>query len=154
MTQEISLPAHAIIAIRETIATAEMPAFFDRVYTRLGDVLAASGAHPAGPARAYYHTPLTDTVDVSAAFPLPAEQVAAVEAEAPDLVHHLPDVTALTMRHHGAYDSLGNTWQELVEAATATGREMGPLCWEEYVTEPSPEADPADMITDLYVTLA
>lgn len=154
MTREITVPAHAFIASRETVATDELPAYFDRTYPLLIDVLAAVGAHPAGPARAYYFSPLTDTVDLAAAFPLHPEQVAAVEAAHPELVHHVPECRAFTTRHHGSYDKLGETWQELTEAVRESGRQAGPVYWETYVTEPSPEADPADMITDLYVTLA
>lgn len=154
MTREITVPAHAFIASRETVSVDELPAFFDRAYPLLIDALQAVGAHPAGPARAYYFSPLTETVDIAAAFPLHPEQVAAVEASHPQLVHHVPECEAFTTRHHGSYDTLGRTWQELTEAARESGRPAGPVCWETYVTEPSPEADPADMITDLYVTLA
>ncbi|MDO5669500.1 MAG: GyrI-like domain-containing protein [Corynebacterium sp.] len=154
MTLEITVAAHAFIALRETVSTDGLPAFFDRAYPRLVDVLAAVGAYPAGPARAYYFSPLTETVDIAAAFPLHPEQVAAVEAAYPELVHHVPECEAFTTRHHGSYDMLGRSWQELMEAVRESGRPAGAVCWETYVTEPTPEAAPADMITDLYVTLA
>ena len=144
------LPAHSFIGSRETIPASGIPDYFDRAYGRLAGLLAELGTFPAGPPRAYYFSPVADTVDLAGGFPLAPEQVALVEAAHPELVHHFPACTVLTVRHHGSYDTLHRTWQELVEAAPATG----PVFWEEYLTEPSPEADPADMITDLYVTLA
>lgn len=154
MTHETTVPAHSFLAVRETISTAAMTDWFDRTFNRLGRVLQEVGVRPAGPARAYYFSPLSDSVDIAAGFPLFPEHVAAVEAAQPELVHHLPECTVMTTRHHGSYETLGQTWQELTDHVRSSGRPTGPVFWEEYVTEPSPQADPADMVTDLYVTLA
>ncbi|GAB3706106.1 hypothetical protein [Corynebacterium nasicanis] len=154
MSPEISVPAHAFLAPREVIPTSDMHAYFDRAFRRAADVLAELGLHPAGPARAYYYSGLGETVDLAGGFPLAPEQVAAVETAHPELVHHVPASAAMTARHVGSYDTLGQSWQELTESVRRSGRPTGAVFWEEYVTMPTPEADPADMITDLYVTLA
>ncbi|QGU04816.1 hypothetical protein [Corynebacterium comes] len=155
MTREriITVPAHTLVASRETIPADNMQGYFDRAFTRSIEAIQSVGASPAGPARAYYFSPLTDVVDLAGGFPLAEEYVEAVEAAFPDLVHRIPEFRVITGRHRGPYDQLGVTWQELIEHIRDLGQQTGPVFWEEYITMPTPDADPADMITDLYATL-
>lgn len=156
MTREpvVTVPAHVIVASRETVPTDQLQQYFDRAFTRSIEAIQSVGATPAGSARAYYFSPLTEVVDLAGGFPLAEEHAEAVAAAFPDLVHRIPEFRVIVGRHHGPYDQLGATWQEHTEYVRRLGHQTGPVFWEEYVTMPTPEADPADMITDLYVTLA
>jgi len=147
-------PAHIIVASREIVPLNRLQEYFDRAFTRAFEAVQSAGAQPAGPPRAYYFSPLTDVVDLAAGFPVAEEHAAAVEAAFPDLVHRIPESRVAVARHRGPYDQLGATWQEHTENVRQLGLQTGPVFWEEYVTMPTPEAVPADMITDLYVTLA
>lgn len=149
-----TVPAHVLVASRETIPTATMTDYFDGAFTRALEAVRSVGAEPAGPARAYYFSPLTDVVDIAGGFPVAGEHVAALAAAHPELVHRIPEHEAIIRRHTGSYDGLAGAWQELIEHVHTLGRPIGPVFWEEYVTMPTPEMDPAELITDLYVTLA
>ena len=50
----------------------------------------------------------------------------------------------------GPYDTLGQSWGRLAAAATAQGFVPGPFC-EVYVSDPTPETDPATLRTDLFL---
>jgi effector-binding domain-containing protein len=153
MTDHTTVPAHILVASREIIPTDTMTGYFDRSFTRALEAIRSVGAEPAGPARAYYFSPLTDVVDLAGGFPVAEEHGEAVAAAHPDLVHRIPEYEVIIQRHTGPYDRLAAAWQELTEHVRSLGRPTGPVFWEEYVTMPTPEADPAEMITDLYVTL-
>lgn len=150
----VTVPAHVLVAGREIIPTDSMAGYFDGAFSRALAAIRSVGAEPAGPARAYYFSALTDVVDIAGGFPLAEEHAAALAATHPDLVHRIPEHEALVRRHTGSYDGLGAAWQELSDHLRSLGRPTGPVCWEEYVTMPTPEADPTEMITDLYATLA
>lgn len=154
MTDPSTVPAHVLVATRETIPTDNMTGYFDRAFTRAIEVIQSVGAQPAGPARAYYFSPLTDVVDLAGGFPVAEEHIAALGETHPEMVHRIPESEVATQRHTGPYDQLGAAWQELIDHVHSLGWSTGPVFWEEYVTIPSPEADPAEMITDLYLTLA
>lgn len=154
----VTVPAHHVLASRETISADAMTDYFDRAFTRAARTLAAAGLPPTGAARAYYFSPPTNTVDLAGGFVVPRDGVDAVtRAIGPDsglALHHIPESRALLTSHHGGYDGLPQAWQELVDHAHARGEELSAPCWEEYVTMPTPEADPLDMVTDLYQPLA
>lgn len=151
--REITVPAHTIIASRETIPTSEMRGYFDRAFGQAAGALAEAGVRPVGAARAYYFSDLAETVDLAGGFPVPADAVDALEESVPELLHHVPESRVITTRHLGSYDSLAATWQETVEHVRDLGLETGLVFWEEYVTMPTPEADPAEMITDIFITV-
>lgn len=148
-----TVPAHVLVASRKTIPTDNMTGYFDGAFTRALEAIRSVGAEPAGPARAYYFSPLTDVVDIAGGFPLAEEYAEALATVQPDLVHRIPEHEALVRRHTGSYDGLAAAWQELSDHVRSLSRPTGPVFWEEYVTMPTPEGNPAELITDLYATL-
>ncbi|WIM69921.1 GyrI-like domain-containing protein [Corynebacterium suedekumii] len=153
----VTVPAHHVLASRETISADAMVDYFDRAFTQAARTLAAAGLRPTGAARAYYFSPPTDTVDLAGGFVVPGDGLDAVtraiDPASGLAVHLIPESRAMVTSHHGGYDGLPQAWQELVDHAHAQGEELSAPCWEEYVTMPTPEADPADMVTDLYQPL-
>lgn len=53
------------------------------------------------------------------------------------------------MVHFGAFDELGASWERLRSWIGEHGLTPGPVMWEFYLTEPSPEMDPRDLRTEL-----
>jgi effector-binding domain-containing protein len=53
----------------------------------------------------------------------------------------------------GGFDGLGGAWQTLVAALESQGETPAVPFWEVYVTEPSPDMDPAELRTDLFTAL-
>lgn len=57
------------------------------------------------------------------------------------------------MVHHGGYDGLDASWDRLQRWVAEQGLTPASGFWEVYLTEPTPEGDPADNRTALYVPL-
>lgn len=66
----------------------------------------------------------------------------------------LPGGSIATMSHVGSYDRLGEAWGAFLEAVESSDRTAGLPFWEIYLTEPTPEADPESMRTELVMVLA
>ncbi|WP_192796673.1 GyrI-like domain-containing protein [Serinicoccus kebangsaanensis] len=131
------------------VPVADVRTFFDSGFGTLADALQQQGAEPTGPAFARYAREPGDTMDVEVGFPVGP----AVEATDAVQVTELPGGPAARLVHEGAYDDLGTSWERLVSWARDQG--ATPLGWfyEEYLTEPTPGADPADMRTRLTLPL-
>jgi effector-binding domain-containing protein len=115
-----------------------------------GVLSAQGGADITGPAFALYHGQPGETADLEVGFPT-AEAVRPdgdVEAGA------LPAGRVARLVHAGGYDELGASWQRLGAWIVERGHRPGPVMWEVYVTEPSPDMDPADLRTELVWPLA
>ena len=153
--------------LRERVSMTELPGFYDRAFSAVGQALEVGGVQPAGPAFGYYLTAPTDTFELEAGFPLdaplnaPAAEGGAVVAADGAVVaagggvvaSELPAGLVAHATHAGGYDTLGASWQALTEWVQEQGRTAGPRMWEVYVTQPTPEADPATLRTDLFLTL-
>ena len=62
----------------------------------------------------------------------------------------LPAGQVAATSHLGSYDGLGEAWQEFMGEIGSLGRAPASPFWESYVTEPSPDIDPATLRTDLF----
>jgi effector-binding domain-containing protein len=128
-----------------TVPVAELADFFDRSFSTLAGVVSSQGVAITGPAFALYHGVPTETADLEVGFPTdrPVEAADGVEAGS------LPGGRVARLVHQGSYEQLGSSWARLGswigEQALTPGGDM----WEVYVTEPSPDMDPADLRTEL-----
>ena len=61
----------------------------------------------------------------------------------------MPATQVATVSHLGGYDGLGDAWGRLMQQVAADGHQPALPFWEVYVTEPSPDLDPATLRTDL-----
>lgn len=77
--------------------------------------------------------------------PDPVEGIVVVSAQA------VP--TAVTS-YIGPYEGLGEEWGRMMGEIAARGLAPGMPCWESYVTDPTPDTDPATLRTDLYCLVA
>ena len=57
------------------------------------------------------------------------------------------------MVHEGGYDSLGESWGRLQDWVARQGLQTAGDLWEVYLTEPTPDGDPAANRTALYLPL-
>lgn len=153
-------PAVPTAVVQATdVPMATIAGLFDAVFGKIFPVAFEQGLTPAGPAFALY-TRLTDgpdaAADVEIGFPLDGpllEQVHddAVEIDGLRLVASvIPAGEVAVTTHLGGFDGLGRAWGEFFGEIGAMGRAPGIPFWESYVTEPSPDMDPADLRTDLY----
>jgi effector-binding domain-containing protein len=141
------LDEQATAVIRGRVPMEQLADFFDRSFGQLAATISAQGIEIAGPAFALYQAPPSDVADIEVGFP-----VAGTVTDDGDVVaSSLPGGPAATLVHAGSYDTLGASWQRLFEWATDAFFEPAGPVWEVYVTEPSPDMDPADLRTMLYL---
>lgn len=156
----IDAPAVPTAVVRsQGVAMASIAGLFDATFGSAFPELFARGVAPAGTPFALY-TRLTEgpdaVADVEIGFPLSAplaEKLGESALDAGDLrieASELPAGEIAVVSHVGGYDGLGEAWGRLMGEIGGMGRSPGLPFWECYVTEPSPDMDPATLRTDLY----
>jgi effector-binding domain-containing protein len=131
--------------IRDVVPIDELPAFFDRAFSTLAERISAQGIAITGPAFSLYHDHPSDTADVEVGFPTDRtiDPSGGVEPGS------LPGGHVARVVHEGGYDELAAAWDRLGEWMSDHGLSFRMPFWEVYLTEPSPEMDPADLRTQL-----
>jgi len=136
--------------IAGVVDAAELPAFFDRSFATLPAVLAGQGVRPVGAAFARHERPVSDTADLEVGFPVDRP----VSAQDGVRASTLPAGRVARYVHEGGFEGLPDAWQRLAEWIDARGLTPESGMWEVYLTEPSPDMDPADLRTELNWPLA
>ncbi|MBG6084656.1 GyrI-like domain-containing protein [Zhihengliuella flava] len=150
----VQVSAARTAVVRGTdVPFAELTAFYDAAFAALGEVLNAEGLSPVGPAFALMTREPSESMDFEVGFaidhPLEGSRTSAAGTVVEPSV--LPEGTTAVASHLGAYDALGDAWGGLMTWIGEHGYSPQLPFWEVYVTEPSPEADPESMRTDLFV---
>lgn len=138
-------PAPTAVIHGRDIPVAELPQFFDTAFSTLAATLAGQAVPIAGAAFASYDGPLGATASPTVGFPTVGE----VTPEGEVAAGTLPGGRVARAVHRGSYADLGESWEELRLWILGQGLEVGDALWEVYITEPNPEMDPADLITEL-----
>ncbi|MDJ1371483.1 GyrI-like domain-containing protein [Gulosibacter molinativorax] len=149
----IDFPGSPTAVVRsEAQPTNSMAPLMDSSFTALGSAIQSGVFTPTGPAFSRYDTEFGATVDVEVGFAV-AESLAAehVVGDVTIIPSELPAGKLAITKYQGRYDGLGDAWGEFLEAVKAEGYELLMPYWEAYDTEPTPEMDPADLITGLAV---
>ncbi|GAB3653830.1 GyrI-like domain-containing protein [Zhihengliuella somnathii] len=135
---------------------AELSGFYDGAFAALAEVLETEGLSPVGPAFGLMTRQPTESMDLEVGFAIdhplegPRTSASGVTVEPSTL----PEGTTAVASHLGAYDALGEAWGAFMTWIGEQGYSPQLPFWEVYVTEPSPEADPESMRTDLFVPVA
>jgi effector-binding domain-containing protein len=144
-----TIPEADTAVVRAVVPTGELPSFFDRSFSALGAAMTQLGATPSGPAFAYYLRPPEVTSELEVGFPVDG----AVERSGDVVPSRLPGGRVATVVHQGGYHGLGESWRRLQEWVAQQGLTTAPGFWEVYLTEPTPDGDPAANRTALYLPL-
>ncbi|TCW24415.1 GyrI-like domain-containing protein [Dietzia cinnamea] len=141
------------------VPMSELTGVFDSVFGTVLPRAFEAGLAPAGPPIALYTAAVEgpdSVVDLEIGFPLRAplaEQVGTdpIEVDGRRIVaSELPAGEIAVISHVGSYDDLGRAWGDFMGEIAGMGRASGLPFWESYVTEPSPDMDPATLRTDLF----
>jgi effector-binding domain-containing protein len=146
----IDIAPTSTAVIRDTVPVTALADFFDRSFATLATVISSQGATIVGPAFARYHGPPDDTANLEVGFPTSQDVEPADGVEAGSL----PGCRAARLVHEGSYEQLGSSWELLAQWMRDQGLEPADSFWEVYVTEPSPEMDPAELRTELIWPIA
>jgi effector-binding domain-containing protein len=135
--------------VRGVVPSSDLADFFDRSFSVLSAALAELGTTPSGPAFAYYARPPEATSELEVGFPVGGP----VQPRGEVVPSRLPGGRVATLVHQGGYDGLGESWGRLQKWVAQQGLTPAPGLWEVYLTEPTPDGDPADNRTALYLPL-
>ncbi|GAA1871504.1 GyrI-like domain-containing protein [Pseudonocardia ailaonensis] len=141
----ITTTATPTAVVREVVAMSELAPFYDRAFSVLPTTVAGQGVAITGPAFGHYFGMPGETVDLAAGFPTDRP----VTPEGDVVAGELPAGRVARLVHAGSFDGLGEAWQALGAWIAEQGLTPGGEFWEVYVTEPSPDMDPADLRTEL-----
>lgn len=144
-------PTRTVAVVRREVRMDELTAFYDTAYGEVQRAVAEAGGQVVGTAIGWYHGMPTDTVDVAAGFPVEGLDAGPLAGRVE--VVELPGGRALVALFVGPYDGLGAAWQEVEERRAQDGTDGRGDFWEEYVTDPSPDDDPAANETLLVLPL-
>lgn len=134
---------------------AELETLFDQTFSGLFPALAEADVAPVGPAFALYTRQPTDTVDMQVGIPVSKGLAQALDL-GNDLLAipaELPGGSVAARSYFGAYDGLGAAWNSLSNEVLEAGYQPGLPFFEVYVSEPTPDSDPATLRTDLFIHL-
>lgn len=161
-TQFEKIQAHDIVGIRVIISPEEMAELFDRGFSEIVKMLKEEGIVPAGAARAYYFGEISDTIDILIGFPVTAAHADALRRGALSqsggdiddvALHHFRQMKTIHRRHCGAFDELGQTWNDILTVVEESGCTLPAISvgWEEFVDEKTRPQVSEDVTTDVFV---
>ncbi|GAA4984605.1 GyrI-like domain-containing protein [Kitasatospora paranensis] len=129
--------------VRGVVPMSDLRDFFDTSFGALARTVQAQRITLLSPAFGLYRGTPGATVDLEVGFVTDGE----VRPEAGVVVGSLPGGRAARLTHAGSFDGLGASWERLRSWLQAQGLRAGEDRWETYVTQPSPDMDPADLRT-------
>ena len=141
----VDVPAATTAIIRGVVPLSELRDFYDRSFSQLAATTGTQGVEIVGPTFGLYHGQPTESADLEVGFVTSTAVTPAGDVEAGSL----PGGRVARLVHRGSYDGLGTSWERLRSWMEDRGLTLGPVFWEVYVTEPSPDMDPADLRTEL-----
>lgn len=135
---------------------AKMSEAMDGASSALFPVLASQGLQPVGPMFSLYERMPGEHATFEVGIPVDRPLTTPVTTPSGAMLENsvLPGGSIATMSHVGSYDRLGEAWGAFLEAVESSDRTAGLPFWEIYLTEPTPEADPESMRTELVMVLA
>lgn len=146
----VTLEPATVAVLRETIPMTAMSDFFGRAFSGAAEALGRQGIAPAGPPLGIYYGMPTDTVDVAAGFPF----VGTFADDGAVTAVTLPAGRAVQLMHQGSYDTLTDSYGRLMAWLAEQALTPGPVMWESYLTEPTPDGDQSEMLTLIVWPLA
>ena len=111
----------------------------------LGEAIAAQGVTVTGPAFRLYRGIPGQTMDLEVGFPTDRP----IEPDGSAEPGERPGGRVARVIHAGPFDGLTGAWQALGARIAEQGLTPADTFWEIYLTEPSPDMDPADLRTEL-----
>lgn len=117
-----------------------------REMQRVFGLVCGIGVACVGAPVVFYHRFDEESVDMDVAVPVDRafEAVDGVRATS------LPEGEAAVIAHVGPYEGISAAWEVLRAWVREHGYVYEAPCWEEYLTDPAAEPDPAKWVTRLY----
>ncbi len=139
----VEMESQEAIAVRGDVPMAELPAFFERAFTASAEAAHVAGVEIVGPPFGFYPEMPAETVAVEAGFPVSAR--VDLEGEAHSLT--LPAGRAVQVMHIGPFETMEQTYRDLVSWMDAQQLRPASGMWESYLSDPQTDPDPASWQT-------
>ena len=141
-----------VVVRREQLPVTQMREFMDSTFAALGAAMQQGRFAPAGPAFSRYDSEWGETVTVEAGFPVDEPLPGSIEGEGATIIPSgLPSCRLAITKYTGPYEGLPDAWADFADRLASRGLELGMPVWEAYDTQPTPDTDPATLITGLAV---
>ncbi|WP_153397462.1 GyrI-like domain-containing protein [Ornithinicoccus halotolerans] len=134
----------------DAVPMTELTGFYDRSFGQVSEAIESQGLRRTTAGLGRYFGQPTDTVDLEVGFGTEP----GVSATGDVVASTLPGGRAAQVTHVGGYEGLGESWQRLYAWIDSQGLAPAGWMWEEYVTMPTPDTDPATIRTVLTWPLA
>ena len=143
----LDIPAVTTVCVKASgWQMSKLEELFDAGFSAL-----ATAVKPAGPAYALFTRQPSDTVDIEIGFPTSTALIAPIPAQKVTLEPgEIPAGKVASLSHFGAFDALPQAYDELLTQVARQGLTPTLPFFEVYVTEPSPDMNPADLRTDIF----
>lgn len=141
----VEVPETTTAVVRGTVAMSDLADFFDSSFGVLREVLTKQGVTPTGAAFALYHGMPDESVTLETGYPTDG----VIEPDGSAEAGSLSGGRVARLVHAGSFDGLADAWQRLGTWIGEQGLTPSEDFWEVYLTEPSPEMNPADLRTEL-----
>jgi effector-binding domain-containing protein len=148
--ERVELQPRTLLGVRDVVRLTELSNFFGTAFDAAAAELVRLGVAPAGPPIALYTGNPSDTVDVTAGYPVAVP----VEGTPSFVVVDLAGGPAVQTIHIGSYDTLADTYTEIVEWLTKEKLTPTSQVWEEYLLGPDSGASPAEWQTRIVFPVA
>lgn len=133
---------------------ADLGQLFDKTFAAIFSTLPRVGITPVGPPFGLYTREPGETVDVEVGIPVSAPLTADHPVGELTLTGStLPAGQLAAVSYFGDFGGLGDAWGAFMRGVVELGQTPTMPFFEVYVTEPTPDMDPDDLRTDLYVRL-
>ena len=142
----VDLEQQPTAVVSEQVPMDALTEFFGRAFSTVMEVTGRQGVMVTGPPFALYPGVPTETIAVEAGFPT----TAVVEADGDVRPGVLPAGRAAEAVHVGPYDTLSQTYEEIMRWVVDQGLTSGWDMWEQYLTDPGSEPDPATWRTRVF----
>ncbi|MGW8812896.1 GyrI-like domain-containing protein [Gordonia terrae] len=144
-----------LAVVRKTVAMDEIEAFYDSAFPLLVSSIEQSGRTIAGPAYGLTFSMPSETpdgmvMDMGPRSPSMRRSPTQIRCSGCGLrggqiARHL---------HQGSYDLLSELYAAVFSWIDEQGLTPGEFAWEVYVTQPTPDADPDSLLTEIVVPLS
>jgi effector-binding domain-containing protein len=135
------VPSQTVAVVRRLVRLNELPGFFGEAFVSVEAAVERAGGVVAGPPFGWYHDTPTDEVDVSAGFVVTGLAEGPLDGNVE--VAKRPGGLAAVVLHIGPYDAMEETYRELGVWLNTRQLDAGAECWEEYLSDPEADPDPA-----------
>ena len=144
----VEVPSEVVARVRARVPLQDMTTFFGAAFEQVMKAVPEAGGTISGPPFGWYHGMPTDTVAVSAGFPV------AGDVHVPDggvVVEERPGGRAAVTVHVGPYDTMEATYAVVSAWLAEHSLQAREDMWEEYLSEPT--GDPSTWRTRIVMPL-